>query len=75
MEIWNNTEKISELIGEEVVPIDKTTCGVITSSFFIDNIEHENNTRWEVTYYNGDISENNIICSEVYNFKELTIKY
>ena len=39
LEIWNNTERIRELIGEEVVPIDKTTCGVITSSFLLTTLK------------------------------------
>ena len=74
LEIWNNSEAIDELIGEEVVPIANTTCGFVTSSFFIDGIENENNARWEVTYYNGEVSENNKVCSEIYDVEELSIK-
>ena len=74
LEIWNNSEAIDELIGEEVVPIANTTCGFVTSSFFIDGIENENNARWEVTYYNGKVSENNKVCSEIYDVEELSIK-
>ena len=73
LEIWNNTEKINELIGVEVVPIDNTTCGFITSSFFIDNIKNDINARWEVTYYNGEVSENNIVCSEIYDVEKLSV--
>lgn len=39
--------------------------------FFIDNIKNEENARWEVTYYNGEISESTTVDTQIYDCNDI----
>ena len=69
--IWNSAEKLNELVGMYVEPIDGSTCGVITSSFFVEGGDNDNNARWIATYYDGELVDTNVIATITYNADDI----
>ena len=69
--IWDSVEKINELIGMHVSPINGSTSGVIVSSYFVDGHNTDENARWSVAYYNGDEVQDNICQMKTYLATEI----
>ena len=69
--IWDSLEKLNELIGMSVKPINGSTSGVIVSSYFVNGHNTDVNARWTVAYYNGDEVESNICEMKTYCATEI----
>ena len=69
--IWDSIENINELIGMSVKPINDSSSGVITSSYFVDGNSTDANARWIVAYYNGDEVQGNICQMKTYSATEI----
>ena len=69
--MWDSMEKLNELIGMSVKPINDSTSGVIVSSFFVDGHNTDVNARWIVAYYNGEEVQGNICQMKTYSATEI----
>ena len=69
--IWDSVEKVNELIGMHVNPINGSTSGVIVSSYFVNGHNTDENTRWIVAYYNGNEVQGNICQMKTYSATEI----
>ena len=69
--IWDSIDKLNELLGMDVQPIDGSTCGVITSCFFEEEEHKDNNARWIATYYDGEKNNENVVTTITYGNDEI----
>ena len=59
------------LKGMNVKPINGTTHGVITSCFFLDGGNNDNNARWVATYYDAEQQNEKMITRITYGHEEI----
>ena len=69
--LWDNFEKINELVGTEVEAVEGLDIGIVTSSYFQDEICNDEHARWVVTYYIGEATETNIYQTITYSADEI----
>ena len=69
--IWDSFEKLNELVGMDVEPIDGSTFGIITSCFFEEGGHNDNNARWIATYYDGEKNNQNVVTTITYGNDEI----
>ena len=69
--VWDNLDKINELVGMSVESKEGSTSGVITSCYFINDIHKDSHARWSVTYYDGEEIEGNISEIKTYTATEI----
>ena len=71
LQVWDSIEKLNEIVGSHVVPINNSTSGKITHCYFANNEKCEDNARWSVSYYLGEEIEENIVSKIVYNCQDI----
>ena len=69
--IYDSIDKLKELVGMEVEPIDGSTSGIITSCYFVEGGNNDNNARWVASYYTGEEVTENIVQNITYTYDEM----
>ena len=69
--LWDNFEKINELVGTEVKAVEGSTIGIVTASYFEDEILDDEHARWVATYFIGEATDSNIYQTITYGADEI----